>query len=698
MMNLESPLSTISRNCKSDLIAIGGKSCMKVLKLGENNELKVVKILKVARTSNKTGTTDLAWNNYLENILASTTLLGSNVLIWDINQINLNKLNEKIGSHTQLINRVNWNYKNVNLLASCSQDGLLNIWNITNKPDEYVISMQHKEKIRDCQFSPFSEYLILASYVSGAVKLWDTRNYKSHVKEFIHHETDVLSIDWHPELENVFCSGSMDKNLCIWDCNQNSPIQSYKTSHGTSRVKWWKKNPQYIISSYQTNNFYASMWNINIDNMPEYLYKGHKDVVTGFCWDLSETKLITCSKDNWIIVNNFADGYRCMDNVCTHFSKFGDEEKIYSYSDTKPKKTNLFENVDYSRLIKKTKGVSLYHSPHSNSISSSHSHSNLSNLYDKNYSDKNYSEKNLIDRNFSDKNFSERNSILGGVISSPFSHIRKKRFQIKINNTNLINFSNSKTLLLNQYYTFNKKQIEELFENYSFLTNDSFLANNIVNLEFKNLPKSTKLNFIIINNWKYAKDKLKNYNHLAVWSQLKFLSELESFGFIDNCIVSGNRKFSTLTRTASELSLSPNAQSLKEKKISNIQTESCGYSDCLMIEILRNNVIELINFLIDGHADIWLATIIIYIFHDVFSFNKDKYLRIVTECFENLRRLKLHKIAAKLMKFAIFDEMKHNKQNTLILLSCKKCGMAYDPSIYPGLCPSCNSKVRCQIW
>ncbi len=698
-MNLESPLSTISRNCKSDLIAIGGKSCLKVLKLTENNELKVVKILKVARTSNKTGTTDLAWNNYLENILASTTLLGSNVLIWDINQINLNKLNEKVGSHTQLINRVNWNYKNVNLLASCSQDGLLNIWNITNKPDEYVISMQHKEKIRDCQFSPFSEYLILASYVSGAVKLWDTRNYKSCVKEFIHHETDVLSIDWHPELENVFCSGSMDKNLCIWDCNQNSPIQSYKTSHGTSRVKWWKKNPQFIISSYQTNNFYASMWNINIDNMPEYLYKGHKDVVTGFCWDLSETKLITCSKDNWIIVNNFADGYRCMDNVCTHFTKFGDDEKIYSFSDTKPKRTNIFENVNYSRLIKKTKALSYHPSPHSNSISSSRSYSNLSNF--NSLHDKNSTEKNLVDRNFTERNYSiltERKSIQGGIISSPFSQIRKKRFHIKINNTNLVNPSYNMTLLLNQYYSFNKKQIEELFENYYFSINYFLMVNSHKNLELKNLPKSSKLTNIINSNWNFAKDKLKNSNHIAVWSQLKFLSELESFGFIDNCFISGDRKYSTINRATSGLSLNPNPQPVKDKEFSKIQNEGTGNSDCLMIEIFRNNVIELINFLIDGHADIWLATIIIYIFHEVFSFKKDKYLRIVTECFENLRRLKLHKIAAKLMKFAIFDEMKHNKQNTLILLSCKKCGMAYDSTINPGRCSNCNSKIRCQLW
>lgn len=307
MLNLESPLSTICRNCgkidstksesskTSDLFAVGGKSVMKVIKLTENNEFKVHKVLKIARTSNKNGTTDIAWNNFHDNILASTTLLNSNVLVWDINQISIEKQSQKLGSHSQIINRLNWSHFNPDLLASCSQDGLLNIWNRNNKPDVPAISMFHKDKIRDCQFSPFNENLIMACYMSGNIKLWDLRNHEKAVKEFIRHETDVLTIDWHPVLENVFASGSMDKNLFVWDINSNNtgtsqsePIISYKTSHGISRLKWWKKNPQYIISSYQTNNFYASLWNVNIDNMPEYTYKGHEDVITGFCWDLSE--------------------------------------------------------------------------------------------------------------------------------------------------------------------------------------------------------------------------------------------------------------------------------------------------------------------------------------------------------------------------------------------------------------------------
>ena len=143
---------------------------MKVLKWSDG-EFKVHKTLKTARTNNKVGTTDLAWNNYEPNYVASTTLLNSQVLLWDINQINVSRLNEKIGSHDQLISRINWNHKNSYLLASCSQDGFLKVWDIRERNEQHAYSINHGEKIRDCQFSPFEEYKILASYNSGSIKL-----------------------------------------------------------------------------------------------------------------------------------------------------------------------------------------------------------------------------------------------------------------------------------------------------------------------------------------------------------------------------------------------------------------------------------------------------------------------------------------------------------------------------------------------
>ena len=99
----------------------------------------------------------------------------------------------------------------------------------------------------------------------------------------------------------------------------------------------------------------------------------------------------------------------------------------------------------------------------------------------------------------------------------------------------------------------------------------------------------------------------------------------------------------------------------------------------------------------DSYNDIWLACIISYIFQEVFNFSKKKVLRIQMEAFENLRRFKLYNISAKLMKFAVYEELKSNKKNNLFLMSCKKCGCVYDATDL-GSCNNCKTKIRCQIW
>lgn len=44
------------------------------------------------------------------------------------------------------------------------------------------------EKVRDVQFNPNNEFLLLTSNNTGSIKLYDTRMFKSAVNEYIEHE------------------------------------------------------------------------------------------------------------------------------------------------------------------------------------------------------------------------------------------------------------------------------------------------------------------------------------------------------------------------------------------------------------------------------------------------------------------------------------------------------------------------------
>jgi hypothetical protein len=174
----------------------------------------------------------------------------------------------------------------------------------------------------------------------------------------------------------------------------------------------------------------------------------------------------------------------------------------------------------------------------------------------------------------------------------------------------------------------------------------------------QNESKAFRIRKIVNHNWLFAVEKLKNSFHIAIWNQLKFLTESETFNVIDFM-------------------------------------EDKDYGE-LMLEIFTNNILDIIQFLTDSCNDIWLACIIIYIFQNVFNFNKKKVLRILLDAFETLRKYQYYNISTKLVKFAIHEELKKNR-NHHFYVKCKNC----DDSLYDtetGGCLFCRTKLKCQIW
>jgi len=48
--------------------------------------------------------------------------------------------------------------------------------------------------------------------------------------------------------------------------------------------------------------------------------------------------LITCSKDNSVMMNKFEDGIRNLDKVYNNFMLFDQENTVYSYSERQPER------------------------------------------------------------------------------------------------------------------------------------------------------------------------------------------------------------------------------------------------------------------------------------------------------------------------------------------------------------------------
>ena len=644
-LSLGSSLTTISRNPSTDLIALGGKNTLKVYKLHPNDKFEQQKVLKVSKAV-KIGSFDVSWNPKEKNLLASTTIFNPQIILWDYGK---KPSSSKIGSHEQMINRISWNHFQPNILASCSQDRTLKLWDIKNaickdsksidnnkispKP---IMKIDSKEKLRDCQFSPKVEWYLLASCINGEIMLFDTRKTAEKVRTFDHFD-DVLTVDWHPSQSNVFCSGGMDRNLYIWniDSSYKKPIIAYSTIHSTYRVKWFDPNPQYIISSYQANNLYASMWNINIHDMPEYKFLGHKDVVTGFCWDTSNTRLITCAKDGTVLVTKFTDGLRLFDKISTSVTKFSKEDELMYYYNAKPQK-KPFSECDISELLLCRRN--------SNDLS-------ISSCYMPDYVDM---------MNFNKNDFS--------IKSNPTLSDKL----VSLNQTKKVQF----TPHLQQYYKLDKDQIHTIFKNYCFILEpENAIRNNRLGITSE-MKYAERIRLAIEYNYNYAKEHIKNYNHLAIWDELHMLTTLPSF---DTAIDNDNNHFY-----------------YKLKLQLKMNTSTPSENSVLFLENIKHTVLGIISYLIDIHNDLVLATIISYLFHPLFESEihiKKKLLNMEEDCRELLNSSKLFVISAKLKKFG-FYEMVKSEHDPVMNFICGTCKVNYDGTSVPA-CSSCKKQILC---
>lgn len=83
---------------------------------------------------------------------------------------------------------------------------------------------------------------------------------------------------------------------------------------GVSNVKWRSKEQDELCISSFTLDYTVSIWNYKYEFHPQCVFKGHKDIVSGFVFPPNEEFIITGSKDNYLIYQNFS-------NACYPFDK-----------------------------------------------------------------------------------------------------------------------------------------------------------------------------------------------------------------------------------------------------------------------------------------------------------------------------------------------------------------------------------------
>lgn len=131
---------------------------------------------------------------------------------WIVNQVPLK-------GHTASVEDVQWSPNEKHVLASCSVDCSIRIWDTRVSPvkaNKLTIPQAHEGDVNVIHWN-LNEPMIVSGGDDGKVHIWDIRQFKSPIATFKHHGAPITTVEWHPSESSVFASGGADDQISLWD-------------------------------------------------------------------------------------------------------------------------------------------------------------------------------------------------------------------------------------------------------------------------------------------------------------------------------------------------------------------------------------------------------------------------------------------------------------------------------------------------
>ena len=187
---------------------------------------------KPIHTFNGHGTEGFAldWSSTNEGMLASGDC-SKNIFIWKLIESGWLVDQIPLVGHTDSVEDLQWSPNEPNIIASCSVDRSIRIWDIRTKAKAAIEMVDsHSSDVNVISWNRNEKAFILSGGDDGAVKVWDLRQFRSSrpngqsgagairpVATFKHHQAAITSVEWHPTDGTVFAASSDDNQITLWD-------------------------------------------------------------------------------------------------------------------------------------------------------------------------------------------------------------------------------------------------------------------------------------------------------------------------------------------------------------------------------------------------------------------------------------------------------------------------------------------------
>ncbi|KAI3716695.1 hypothetical protein L1987_67750 [Smallanthus sonchifolius] len=165
----------------------------------------------------------------------------------------------------------------------------------------------HSSLITDMCFSPTSSRLATSSF-DKTVRIWDAdinRGFSLHT--FMGHSVSVMSLDIHPNRDDLICSCDGEGEIRYWNIHNGSCIRVFKG--GTAHLRFQPRHGRFLAAAAT-----------KIVSILDTETQGHANPIQYVCWDTSGEYLASVSVDS-VRVWSLTEGV-CVRDLSSNGNKF----------------------------------------------------------------------------------------------------------------------------------------------------------------------------------------------------------------------------------------------------------------------------------------------------------------------------------------------------------------------------------------